>query len=94
MQMPNLHYNLHDQCLLIDRQSCETCECKFAHKCLPSSYDYKAFNKVANYYQHVISQMLHKGCPKFLLHYLHMLHDAMNNQQHLKLSHMPTCFSS
>jgi hypothetical protein len=92
--MSNLNYNLHDQCLLIDQQSCETCKCEFACKCFPSFYDYKAFNEVAIYCQHVIFQMLHKDCPKLLLHYLHVLHNATNNQQHVRLSNMPTCFSS
>jgi len=95
LKMPNHHKKIYDQCLLIDLQSFEACQYELTLKCLPPFKDCKTLDVVTICCQHVFFQMLHKNCPMHSLQFLHVLHDATKNQQHLReLFDEPICPSS
>jgi hypothetical protein len=57
---------------------------------LSSILRFKTLDVIIICCQHVLFQMLHKNCPMHFLWFLHMLHDATKNQEHLgKLFHEP-----
>ncbi len=74
-------------------QLSKICQYELTLRWLPSSC--KTFNIVAICCQRIFSQMLHKDCLVHLFQFMHVLHDATKNQQHLEeLFHKPICPSS